>query len=594
MIIKAKKLINQLKFILSLYKKDKSFFVLISLKMVLDIINPFIIIYFPKKTIDALVEYKNFKLALYWIIAMVVSTLIISFLNLLLSYYINTKNKKLTHNLIRMICEKSMTINYSMIESATYLDTIQNAKTAVEEMTIQKMISAFTDIIIGIFVISGLVFILTKLNIAVVLILMIIVIANAYANAKSRQADYKFSISTKTVSRKTSYIYNLMMDFSYGKEVRLFQLDNFILNKYKKTRDEFYNMRKSLAKPYVGVSMVASIAGFIQRIMLYCYMALQYIGNLITIGDFSMLIAAAEQFTNQLTSIISSITEIGIQHKYIDYLHSYLISESGNNSKHKNNVKQLNKEVSPEIKFENVWFRYPEQENYILSNLSFTIKKDEKIAIVGENGAGKTTMIKLLLRLCKPEKGQILLDGVNINEYDFKEYVKIFSTVFQDYSIFSLTMKDNIIFDSPNGTMSDIDSILSQLGLTRKVADLPNGMDSFMFKNYSADGIELSLGEQQKLALARALYKNGSVLIMDEPTSALSPTAEEQIYIHMSDFAQGKTTIFVSHRLASTKFCDRIFVFKEGKIVEEGSHSELISKSGVYAELFNMQAELYK
>lgn len=247
-----------------------------------------------------------------------------------------------------------------------------------------------------------------------------------------------------------------------------------------------------------------------------------------------------------------------------------------------------------EFTFENVSFTYPYQNEPSLKNINLKIRDKERLSIVGENGSGKTTLVKLLLRLYEPTDGRILLNGIDVKEIDYKEYLKLFSTVFQDFKIFAFKILDNVTsLENKAADLTGVHNSLEKVGLSSKINALDKGVETYLFKIYEEDGIELSGGEAQKLAIARALYKDAPVVILDEPTAALDPKAEYDIYTKFLSLVDSKTAVFISHRLSSTKFCDRIVVLREGKIVETGSHSELLSQNGYYAELFHMQANFY-
>ena len=245
------------------------------------------------------------------------------------------------------------------------------------------------------------------------------------------------------------------------------------------------------------------------------------------------------------------------------------------------------------IEFRNVSFSYPNTGVRVLKNVSITIKAGERLSVVGLNGAGKTTFIKLLCRLYDTDEGEILIDGVNIREYDYDEYMKLFSVVFQDFRLLSFTAKDNILLGAEDSDEA-VDAMFEKVGLLDKINSLPKGRDTMMFREFDRDGVQLSGGEQQKLAIARALYKDAPVVILDEPTAALDPVAEYEIYCKFNDLVGGKTAVYISHRLSCCKFCDRIAVFSEGTIKELGTHDELVNRDGgIYSEMFRAQAQYY-
>jgi ABC-type bacteriocin/lantibiotic exporter with double-glycine peptidase domain len=248
-----------------------------------------------------------------------------------------------------------------------------------------------------------------------------------------------------------------------------------------------------------------------------------------------------------------------------------------------------------DIEFENVSFIYPKSEKNVLDNLSFKIIKGEKIAIVGNNGAGKTTLVKLISALYQPSGGNIKINGKNIAEYNRDEYQSIISPVFQDIYLFPASIAENIVLcDKSDININKLSKAIQFAGLQNKIDNLPDGYNTLLIKSVEDNAIELSGGEKQKLALARALYKDGLMLILDEPTAALDPIAENEIYLKYNEFSKNKTSIFISHRLASTRFCDRIFFFFFVNITETGSHYELMAKNGRYAEMFNIQSHYYR
>ena len=248
-----------------------------------------------------------------------------------------------------------------------------------------------------------------------------------------------------------------------------------------------------------------------------------------------------------------------------------------------------------EFKFENVSFKYPGHENYVLKNVNLTINDGTKLAVVGVNGAGKTTFIKLIMKLYEPNEGRILLNGVDIKEYNREEYFKLFSPVFQNVECFAMPIYQNISFaEEENTDMDKVNAVLEQSGLKAKIDSYEKGIHTNLLKIFDKEGIDLSGGEKQRLAMARALYKGGKVVILDEPTAALDALAEDKMYREFEKMIQGKTAVFISHRLGSTRFCDNIAMFENGTVVEEGTHDELMAKNGKYAYMFQIQSQYYE
>lgn len=249
-----------------------------------------------------------------------------------------------------------------------------------------------------------------------------------------------------------------------------------------------------------------------------------------------------------------------------------------------------------ELEFRNVSFHYPNSDRLVLKNVSFRLKTGRKLAIVGANGAGKTTFIKLLCRLYDPTEGEILLNGIDIRKYDYDEYIRLFSIVFQDYRIFSFSVAENVAA-GPDFDRERVVKSLQDAGIYERVLNMRSGIDSRLLKDQQdgdEEGIEISGGEKQKIALARALYRDAPMVILDEPTSALDPIAEQDIYTRFNDMVAEKTAVFISHRMSSCRFCDEIAVFDGGQIVQNGTHEELVADAdGIYRKMWEAQAQYY-
>ena len=260
---------------------------------------------------------------------------------------------------------------------------------------------------------------------------------------------------------------------------------------------------------------------------------------------------------------------------------------------------EMNEQAIPEMdkyefEFRNVSFKYPKAENYALKNLTLKLNAGERLAVVGLNGAGKSTFIKLLLRLYEPTEGEILLNGVNIRDYNKRSYYSVFAPVFQEVELFAFPLAENVSMQSPEKTdRKRAEECLVSAGFGDKLAELPNGVDTEILKIIHDDGVDLSGGEKQKLALARALYKGSPVVVLDEPTAALDAIAESKLYNDFDRLIGGKTAVYISHRLSSTQFCSNIALFKDGTLCEYGTHESLLEKDGAYAELFRLQAQYY-
>lgn len=331
--------------------------------------------------------------------------------------------------------------------------------------------------------------------------------------------------------------------------------------------------------------------GMIQGILLcvsyYCVLALAIAGT-ITVG---MVLRYAQAIFQACMSVSASIrlagefrTDVGRIASTLEYLNLEAEKTKGDS------FTEMTKGV---IEFRNVSFRYPGTKELVLDHVSLKIEPSEKIAVVGKNGSGKTTLVKLLCRLYEPEEGEILWNGKNIREYDLREWQKIFAIVFQDYSLLSLTLGQNVAASVQYET-ERAKEVLQLAGFGERLNKLKKGLETVVYPEYEQDGVSFSGGEEQKIAIARAIYKGGQICILDEPTAALDPVSESRVYESFDEIVKGKTAVYISHRLSSCKFSDRIFVLDNGKIAESGTHEALLSKNGLYAQLWQAQAQYYK
>ena len=331
--------------------------------------------------------------------------------------------------------------------------------------------------------------------------------------------------------------------------------------------------------------------GMIQGILLcvsyYCVLALAIAGT-ITVG---MVLRYAQAIFQACMSVSASIrlagefrTDVGRIASTLEYLNLEAEKTKGDS------FTEMTKGV---IEFRNVSFRYPGTKELVLDHVSLKIEPSEKIAVVGKNGSGKTTLVKLLCRLYEPEEGEILWNGKNIREYDLREWQKIFAIVFQDYSLLSLTLGQNVAA-SEQYEAERAKEVLQLAGFGERLNKLKKGLETVVYPEYEQDGVSFSGGEEQKIAIARAIYKGSQICILDEPTAALDPVSESRVYESFDEIVKGKTAVYISHRLSSCKFSDRIFVLDNGKIVESGTHEALLSKNGLYAQLWQAQAQYYK
>lgn len=574
------------------WKKKKAYIIYSILLQILTAVVPLADTVIPKFIIDELMGEQRLSYLIFWIGLLLLITLVGSFLIRCLSAHCFILKGKIFSLFQADLSDRLSSCDFERLEDPNFLDT--KAKAEKFLYANGQGFGAVMDHTFSIFgkllTFVGIITIISTLNFWIVLLFIGLVFLNSWYESRVRKDYVKWDMEKAPIERKTSYLIDLVSNFTFGKEIRVFNIRNWLSSKIRfhlNESDEFYaKQTKILSKSeYVAVFM-----NFVLKGVTYGYLAFQVVERSLGIGDFTMYITALMNFSAAMNEVMKSILDIRQFGGYYDALKEYMAVPQ----KMRNGKKLSLPKGAFEIRFENVSFRYAGQSTYALKNVNITLPPEEKLSIVGENGAGKTTFVKLLCRLYDPTEGRILLNGVDIRDIDYDQYMSIIGSVFQDYKLFSFTLKENISFaSSKQAKDQDIYNLLCRSGLQSKMEKLPDGVQTYVYKNFSENGFEPSGGEGQKIALARAKYKNAPIMILDEPTSALDPRAEYEIYQRFSELVSGKTAVFISHRMSSSRFCDHIAVFKDGEIVEYGTHKELMEHNGTYHELFQMQAQYY-
>lgn len=392
--------------------------------------------------------------------------------------------------------------------------------------------------------------------------------------------------------KKDYYMENMTTNFSYAKDIRLFSMKDWITHKYEKIHAIMHKKYAESENRWKYSNIFGSTLFLILNIVIYAYLAYCVVKKEMTIDNYSFYIGTATTFYLTIFSAFGSLAQLRNQSRQINDFRTFL--EYPDREQPEETL-PLPKTDTYEFVFEHVYFQYDGAKNYALEDLNLTLKAGERLAVVGLNGAGKTTLIKLLCRLYAPTKGRILLNGVDIQSFDRYEYFTLFAPVFQEVEIFAFPMEENVSMKPPKETDSSrAEEFLRKAGLGDKLDTLEKGVKTELLKVIDEEGIDLSGGERQKLAFARALYKDSPIVVLDEPTSALDELAEYQMYQSFERLIGHKTAIFISHRLSSTRFCDNIAMFEGGKLVEYGKHEELLAKGGSYANMYQVQAQYYQ
>lgn len=393
------------------------------------------------------------------------------------------------------------------------------------------------------------------------------------------------------VWRQVNYMSRVTQDFDYAKDIRLFAMSDFLMNKQR----QVFARRKERIDHHLELwfrhSVSVQFLYLIGEALIYAVLFLAVLKRGMSIGNFTMYLALAVAFSQSLMDFLHRFGDYKRASLEVDDFRSFMELDL----EEKEETIPIPKAEGYTIEFHDVSYRYLKAEKDAVSHLNMTLHPGEKLAVVGLNGAGKTTMIKLLLRLYDPTEGYITLNGTDIRRFRREDYYRLFSPVFQDVEIFAFPMAENISMKTPEDTdRKRAEDAAFEAGLQEKILSLHKGIDTELLKIVDEEGVDLSGGEKQKLALARALYKAAPVVVLDEPTSALDALAEQQLYERFDHMIGKKAAVYISHRLASTRFCDHVAMFMDGAMVEYGSHEELMEKGGEYAHMFEMQAQYYQ
>lgn len=390
---------------------------------------------------------------------------------------------------------------------------------------------------------------------------------------------------------KKRYIRNKSESVELAKDIRIFGLQNWLNDLLDSVHDVYLDFRLRCERVKLLADITEVVLTIARNGIAYVYLIRMALNEGLGVPEFLLYFTAVSTFTTWVMGILQQATKLHQQsldisqvREFLEYPEPFKFEEGS----------AVPKADSYELKLENVSFRYPGAEEDTIHGLNLTVHPGEKLAIVGLNGAGKTTLVKLLCGLFDPTEGRVLLNGKDIRDFNRREYYGLFSAVFQEFSILDVTVAENIAQSKENIDYEKVADCIEKAGLTKTVKELPKGLDTHVGREVYLDGVLFSGGQTQRLMLARALYKDGPILMLDEPTAALDPIAENDIYMKYNDMTKGKTSLFISHRLASTRFCDRIIFVADGHITEEGTHESLLALGGAYAKLFEIQSRYYQ
>lgn len=442
-------------------------------------------------------------------------------------------------------------------------------------------------------VIFSLTFLVLEQSVLIVLIMISTVLFRIFIDNKNRKVWHFWREKYSPITRRINYFFELMYSPQYGKEIRSSQAEEIVEEGVHSTCEDYISVSKRHNGMLVKNNSMADFAVILQELIIILVLGLKVIGKEIAIGNFVMVFNAAQQYSSNLLGVVSEFSELILDASFIEEYRWFMTEFDGT----KQQKSALNSMVCCDpvtIEFRNVSFKYPGSEDEILHDISVKIHAGESLSIVGGNGAGKSTFIKLLCGLYEPTSGEILVNGQPLEGFSGEQKAQLFAPIFQDYKMLAFSVRETI-FGNQVEDDARLDQALLYAGMMERLTQISSGKSTYITKEFSEEGVEFSGGEMQKIALARMIYKNSPVMILDEPTAAMDPMAEYELYRNFGDMVVGKTSIYISHRLSSTRFTDTILVLDKGQIVERGNHDELISNTkGLYYSMFSTQAAWYK
>lgn len=505
----------------------------------------------------------------------------------------NSKILYIRHRTLNELSAKTLTSDYQMLEQPHILDLFQRARIAAGEdagigimmRKILTMGSVIVTLIVSFVTI-------TVLDFRLILMLFLVMMVNHFSSLWSiRQAKVKCWDKLSPIFRKRNYLDRCTQDFDYAKDIRLFSMKDWLLKKQRQIMDEHEKKIHISRNIWLRHICIYNTTGIVASGAMYYTLITQVLYADIGIGDFTLYIGLCGAFSQSLSDFLWYLQDMQHASGQMDDFRTAVdfdMEEKGDD---------LSTDVlgdSYTFTFKNVSYRYEGADDYAIRNLNLTFPAGQRLAVVGLNGAGKTTFIKLLLRLYDVTEGEILVNGINIRRFKKTEYYKLFSPVFQNVELYAFPMSENVSMKSPGRTDKlRARECLIKAGLGKRLISLQKGCETELLKIIDEDGIDLSGGERQKLALARALYKDAPIMVLDEPTAALDALAEYELYQNFDCIISDKSAIYISHRLSSTRFCDVIAMFAAGRLVEYGTHDELLARGGEYAKMFAVQAQYY-
>lgn len=579
-------------------------------------LTPYVSIYLSALVIDELAGSRNVERLQLLVLITLASAAVIALGTALLKKWTEAQSAGMWFKVENILSEKMLDMDYVSLDethTAELLSTIRQNMNG-GGWGLYRVVVAYEELCSSILTILGGISLtvslfvsrvpvgagaLSALNnplvvLAVITVMLAVTFIAPVLNNKSGSYYAKHADSHNLGNRLFSFFGWLGYYSELAPDVRIYRQDR-ICGRHNHNKDDTFCSNGLFARLAWGPMGLFAAAGSAVSVIftgvVYAFVCLKALAGAFGLGSVTQYVASITKVSGGMSSFVSTLGDMRNNAPFLELTFEFL--DIPNNMYQGSLTVEKRNDRKYEVEFRNVSFKYPGSENYALRNVNMKFEIGKRLAVVGMNGSGKTTFIKLLCRLYDPTEGEILLNGIDIRKYNYAEYMNIFSVVFQDFKLFSLTLGENVASGS-NIDREKVIDCLNKAGFGGRLAEMPNGIDTYLYTDYEKDGVNVSGGEAQKIAIARALYKDSPFIILDEPTAALDPIAEAEIYGKFDEIAGDKTTIYISHRLSSCKFCDEIAVFHEGAVIQQGTHASLVSdESGKYYELWHAQAQYY-
>lgn len=579
-------------------------------------LTPYVSIYLSALVIDELAGSRNVERLQLLVLITLASAAVIALGTALLKKWTEAQSAGMWFKVENILSEKMLDMDYVSLDethTAELLSTIRQNMNG-GGWGLYRVVVAYEELCSSILTILGGISLtvslfvsrvpdgagaLSALNnplvvLAVITVMLAVTFIAPVLNNKSGSYYAKHADSHNLGNRLFSFFGWLGYYSELAPDVRIYRQDR-ICGRHNHNKDDTFCSNGLFARLAWGPIGLFAAAGSAVSVIftgvVYAFVCLKALAGAFGLGSVTQYVASITKVSGGMSSFVSTLGDMRNNAPFLELTFEFL--DIPNNMYQGSLTVEKRNDRKYEVEFRNVSFKYPGSENYALRNVNMKFEIGKRLAVVGMNGSGKTTFIKLLCRLYDPTEGEILLNGIDIRKYNYAEYMNIFSVVFQDFKLFSLTLGENVASGS-NIDREKVIDCLNKAGFGGRLAEMPNGIDTYLYTDYEKDGVNVSGGEAQKIAIARALYKDSPFIILDEPTAALDPIAEAEIYGKFDEIAGDKTAIYISHRLSSCKFCDEIAVFHEGAVIQQGTHASLVAdESGKYYELWHAQAQYY-